>query len=83
MEVQNTVPRRMDGLGRVIIPRDIREALGWGDGTKLEMAISDIAVKSVIVREASASCSLCRRESENLMEIGNGFICPDCVAQIK
>ena len=82
MEKQRTATRSMDGLGRVIIPADIREALGWGEGTKLEITINDITVKSIIIRESSPHCSLCRAKSENLLEIEKGYVCPECAAQI-
>jgi len=82
MENQKAVPRSMDELGRVVVPRDIRESLGWGDGTRLEVAIIDITVKSIIVKEASPSCSLCRAKSKDLVEIEKGYICPECAAQI-
>jgi len=49
----------MDDLGRIVIPRDIREAFGWGDGTKLEITITDITVKSIVVREVSP-VSICQ-----------------------
>ena len=73
----------MDDLGRIVIPRDIREAFGWGDGTKLEITISDITVKSIVVREVSPCCSLCRAESENLMKIEKGHVCEQCAEQVK
>ena len=83
METQKNATRSMDDIGRVIIPADIRETLGWGFGTKVEFAINDIAAKSIIVRETSPCCSLCRAQSENLTEIEKGYVCPECAAQIK
>jgi len=73
----------MDGLGRIIIPADIRETLGWGEGTKLEIIINDITVKSITIREGSPHCSLCRGKSEDLLEIEKGYICYECAAQIQ
>jgi len=83
MEKQKTVTRSMDDLGRVVIPGDIRETLGWGTGTRLEVEISDITVKSITIREVSACCSLCRAESEGLMIIEKGYICRKCSAKIE
>ena len=82
MEVQKAI-RQMDDLGRIIIPKDIRESLGWGTGTKLEVVINDIAVKSIIVREVSPCCSLCRAESDNLEKIEKGYVCAQCSARLK
>jgi len=74
--------RSIDELGRIVIPADVREALGWGTGTKLEIAVNDANVKSVVVREASPCCSLCRAESENLAKIEKGYVCRQCAAKI-
>jgi len=75
--------RQMDELGRIVIPADIRESLGWGTGTKLEIVISDITVKSIVIREVSPCCSLCRAESENLVQIEKGYVCEQCAEQVK
>ena len=83
MTEQKAVARSMDDLGRVVIPGDIREALGWGTGTKLEVTISDITVKTVVIREISPCCSLCREESENLVKVEKGYICTECATKIK
>jgi len=72
----------MDELGRVVIPKGIREALGWGEGTKLEIAIGDITARSVVAREAWAHCSLCRAQSEDLLAVEKGYVCPSCAAKI-
>ena len=72
----------MDDLGRVIIPRSIREALGWDEGTKLEITIDDIAARSIIVREAWAHCSLCRAQSGDLLQVEKGYVCQSCAAKI-
>jgi len=80
---ENRTTQNMDDLGRIVIPADIRENLGWGTGTKLEVAINDITVKSIVVREVSPCCSLCRAESENLTPIEKGHICGQCAAKLK
>jgi len=82
MEEQG-VTRSLDELGRIVIPGDIREAFGWGAGTKLEVLISDISVKSITIREAFPRCSLCRQEAENLVKIEQGYVCPQCAATAR
>ena len=74
--------RLIDTLGRVEIPTDIRKVLGWDPDTRLEIGLVDISVKSIILREVSTRCSLCRRKSENLAEVEMGCICPECAVQI-
>ncbi|MCL2578651.1 MAG: AbrB/MazE/SpoVT family DNA-binding domain-containing protein [Oscillospiraceae bacterium] len=77
------IDRSMDDLGRVVIPRDIREEFGWGAGTKLEVVIKDVSVRSVTIRESTLRCSLCRQEAENLVKIEEGHICPQCSAKVS
>ena len=76
------VMQSMDELGRLIIPRGIRDVFGWGPGTKLEVAISDITVNAVLIREISPCCSLCREESEDLLQVEKGYICRQCLAKV-
>jgi len=82
MEKQKAATRSMDDLGRVVIPGDIRETLGWGTGTLLEAEISDITVRSITIREVSACCSLCRANSEDLVKVEKGHVCCQCAAKI-
>ena len=34
------ITRRIDALGRIVIPADIRRYLGWEDGKNIEMTLS-------------------------------------------
>ena len=78
MAEQRAITRSIDELGRFVIPIDIRNVFGWGLGTKLEITISDAYAKVISVREISPCCSLCRKESENLVNIERGYVCPKC-----
>ncbi|MBB6452012.1 AbrB family transcriptional regulator (stage V sporulation protein T) [Salirhabdus euzebyi] len=42
------IVRRMDDLGRVVIPIEVRRAHGWESGTPLEMLASD---EGIVVRK--------------------------------
>lgn len=41
MIFMTAIIRRMDPLGRVVIPKSIREQLGWQEGTPIEVIGSD------------------------------------------
>jgi len=79
---RKSASRSIDDLGRFVIPINIRDELGWGQGTKLEVTISDLSAKEIAVREISPCCTLCRRESENLVAVERGYVCPLCSARI-
>ena len=83
MEKERTLISSMDELGRIEIPEDIRKIMGWSAGTKLEVGLVDICVRSAILREVFTRCSLCRRKTKGLLEVEGGFVCPACVAIIK
>ena len=78
-----TTARNMDELGRIVIPANILEELGWGTGTKLEVAISDVTIKTITIREVSPCCSLCRAQSESLTKVEKGYICGQCAEKLK
>ena len=80
---QNAGLRLMDDLGRIVIPRNICDEFGWNAGTKLRATISDTHVKTVLIREPLPLCSLCRKESDSLMRVEKGYVCPLCTAKIK
>ena len=75
--------RLLDDLGRIAIPSDIRGTFGWNTGTKLKVVMGDTTVKSIIIREALPCCTLCRTESQGLLMVARGCVCPECVAKIK
>ena len=83
MENQRGSTRTLDELGRVVIPGDIRETMGWGMGTRLEVEISDVNIKTITIREVSPCCSLCRTACEDLVEVEKGFVCPQCAGKIR
>ena len=74
--------RQLDELGRIVIPIDVRDPLGWGPGTKLEVS-SDIAARSITVREVTPRCSLCRVEFDDLVKVEKGYVCPSCAMKLK
>ena len=82
METKSSV-RAMDDLGRFVIPGDIREKLAWGAGTRLEVSVNDLDNRSIIIRETSPCCSLCREEYKDLIEVEKGYICRACAGKIK
>jgi len=73
----------MDDLGRIVIPADMREALGWDTGKKLEIVMNDDPMEPIVLREALTRCSLCREEFRDLLPVEKGYVCPQCSAKVK
>ena len=82
-DTKQEVVRSLDRLGRLIIPQSIRNAMEWGEGTKLEIFIGDYTEKNLIIRGFTPTCTLCRAQSENLQEVEKGYICPQCAKKIQ
>ena len=73
----NVVERKIDKLGRIVLPMDFRKALGLEGEAGVVLEISG---DTITVRGADASCRLCgslNNVSESLK------ICSHCVRKIK
>ncbi|MBQ2945980.1 MAG: AbrB/MazE/SpoVT family DNA-binding domain-containing protein [Clostridia bacterium] len=73
------IVRKVDELGRVVVPIEIRNALGIQSGDGLEIFVEG---DKVILVRAADKCSVCGGET-GLIEFGNKFICIDCIQKIK
>ncbi len=71
--------RKLDELGRLVIPMEFRKALGWGKGVRLNMNIDG---GRVIVTKSVACCSLCGA-SMNLKDVKGVKMCQSCIDDIK
>lgn len=70
--------RRIDDLGRVVIPVEMRRALDIGD--KEEMAIS-VENSAIVLRRARAGCVFCGG-GKDVMDFRGKLVCPRCVRQL-
>ena len=70
--------RKVDELGRVVIPNHIRKALGLEPKTKVKF---EVMGKSVIVSKAYPTCIICGCEKD-LTEVKGKHVCADCKKQL-
>ena len=74
------IVRRVDDLGRIVIPKQLRKELGMLEqGCKVEM-FSD--GKQIICRKAVADCLFCKSE-DDLVEYEGKYICKSCMEKLK
>lgn len=78
------VIRRVDSLGRIVIPSEVRNLLGItgadkGEGTALEIFIKD---EYIILRKYEPFCFICGN-SEDIKVIENKKICKECIKKIS
>ena len=80
------VVRKLDPLGRVVIPMELRKTFGWSDKTPLEIYVEG---ERVILGKYEPGCTICGES-----EVGESFvtttyhtihgkrICSECASEI-
>ena len=71
------VERRIDKLGRIVLPMHFRKTLGLEGEADV---VLDICGNTIIVKCADTACRLCGSTNE---VSGNLSICAECRAKIK
>lgn len=69
--------RPLDRLGRVVVPKEIRNMLGWNEDSKIFIAVEDGAV---LMRAFSSVCVVCKNPFN---ATPTQEICRDCIKNIK
>ncbi|WP_439874834.1 AbrB/MazE/SpoVT family DNA-binding domain-containing protein [Bacillus mycoides] len=68
--MKNTgVARKVDELGRVVIPVELRRTLGIAEGTALDFHVDG---ENIVLRKHEKSCFVTGEVSESNMELLNG-----------
>ncbi len=73
------IVRKVDELGRIVIPAELREYFGINTKDKLEISTDG---DRIILRKVSSSCIFCGA-SDNVTVFGEKLICEDCIKKIK
>lgn len=73
--------KRIDAMGRVVIPAELRRELNVNLGDEVSLELVDGAI---VVRKNEAVCMLCGSK-ERLTRSGKGDIvlCEDCIKKVK
>lgn len=70
------INRRMDDLGRIVIPQEMRSKLNFQSGMLLDIALEG---EKVIISRPSSYCTLCG-SGENLLD--GIAVCRSCAEEI-
>lgn len=71
--------RRLDELGRVVIPIEIRKILGLIERDKIEFWLEG---KNIILRKHETCCIFCL-STKDLKEYEKSCICDKCLEKLK
>lgn len=74
--------RKVDELGRIVLPQEARSALQIGEKQSLDIYLDDNAI---IIRKNDKLpvCVLCGDSETQLVEVKRSYICTNCISEIK
>lgn len=73
------VVRDLDNLGRITLPKEIRNHLAIPAGTPILIHVEG---NRIILEKSSIACSICG-SIDDVKEINGKGICAHCISQIK
>ncbi len=73
------ISRPIDELGRIVIPKEIRNALDMRPKDEIEIYIED---GNMIMRKANPCCALCGSDTE-LSSFSGKYICAECLKKLR
>lgn len=71
--------RRIDELGRITIPKIIRQNLNLSAGTQLSISEEN---GGIVLKKDGPCCALCGGD-KGLISFGKNYACSDCVEKFK
>ena len=75
------ITRGIDQVGRVVVPKEIRQALGLLEKTKVEFLI-DAEKERLIIQKYKKGCSFCG-QMEDLIQHETKEVCKKCIAKMS
>ncbi len=73
--------RKIDELGRIVLPQEARTALGIKPRQSLDVLIEEDSI--VIKNTKGPTCALCGESDATLTEVAHNHLCGDCISSIK
>ncbi len=71
--------RRVDSLGRVVLPADLRHALGIREGDVLDVSVHD---GNLVLSRHEPMCVFCGGRDDLRKHVGRS-VCPACVSALN
>ncbi|NLX76388.1 MAG: AbrB/MazE/SpoVT family DNA-binding domain-containing protein [Clostridiaceae bacterium] len=72
--------RKLDALGRIVLPKSLRKQLNINEGDSMEMFIDDEG--NVVLDKYVPRCTFCDQVSENMVEYKGKHICRECLSEM-
>ncbi|MBN2248209.1 MAG: AbrB/MazE/SpoVT family DNA-binding domain-containing protein [Coriobacteriia bacterium] len=73
------IVRRVDDLGRIVIPMELRRTLGIREHDPLAISVED---ERIVLQKHSASCVICGSQ-DDIHTVKERPVCARCIGEIK
>ena len=72
------IVRRVDDLGRIVLPKELRTSMGIREGDRLEIMV---AGEHIVLAKAVPCCVICGSTSD-LLEVEGTSVCRPCAERL-
>ena len=73
------IVRCIDGLGRIVLPKEMRKCMNIDSGDELEIFVEE---DRIILKKYSPCCIFCGSDA-NVVNYRNKMVCANCAAELK
>ncbi len=73
------IVRKVDELGRIVIPKELRKSFNVNEGNPLEIYTDG---DNIILKKYTPGCHCCKN-TDNLIEVLGLKLCPSCLDQFN
>lgn len=73
------IVRKVDELGRIVLPIEMRRTLDIAEKDALEIYVDG---DNIILRKYQSACIFCGK-SKDVVEFNGKNVCPECVAKLN
>lgn len=71
-------PRQIDSLGRIVLPKKMREELSIKEGDFVTITLQK---NSIVIKRAAPVCVLCE-SSNSLVKYEENYVCKKCISKL-
>lgn len=72
------ITRKVDALGRVVLPVEVRRSLGIEVGDLIDVSVED---RRLVLRKVDGECTFCG-SVESLREYADRLVCAECIVRL-
>lgn len=71
--------RKVDELGRMVLPSELRKRFGIGEGDYLAISVEG---QRIVLQKVESGCIFCD-DTESLVDFKDKYICSGCLASLR